>query len=171
MSNLIGYEIELRGFDEQLKKLKDYDRVSDKYITEAMNKSGLLLVSKIKPLTPVYRGALRNSIGSEVIHESATSIVGRVGSSLKSEQYPAVMEFGRRPGAKMPPPDALERWVHLKLGTVEGSGVGFVIARSIARKGIKGKRFMKRGWEAGKAQVNKFFEEALEKIADALAVK
>lgn len=171
MSDLVGYEVELKNFDEQLKKLKDYDRVSDKYITEAMHKSGLLLVSKIRPLTQVYRGALRDSIGSEVVRESATSIIGRVGSSLKSEQYPAVMEFGRRPGAKMPPASALERWAHLKLGTVEGSGVGFVIARAIGRKGIKGKRFMQKGWNMSKAQVNKFFEQALEKIANALAVK
>jgi hypothetical protein len=44
------------------------------------------------------------------------------------------MELGRRPGAAMPPPDALERYGH---------GLGIVIARAIARRGIRGRFFVR----------------------------
>jgi hypothetical protein len=167
------YDIEIKGLAEQIKALKAYDEISTQELVTAMNQSVVTLESAIKPLTPVFRGRLRGSIASQVIREGPGSIVGKVGSTLKDEEYPAVMEFGRRPGAKMPPPSALERWVHLVLGvpTSEARGVAFTVARGIARKGIKGRRFMRRGFEASKGKIKDYFDQALQRIADRLAVK
>lgn len=169
----VGYDIELKGFAEQIKKLNAYDEISTREVTTAMEQSVTTLESAIKPLTPVFRGRLRGSIASQVIREGPGSIVGKVGSTLKDEDYPAVMEFGRRPGAKMPPPSALERWVHLVLGvpTSEARGAAFTVARAIARKGIKGRRFMQRGFEASKGKIKDYFDAALERITERLAVK
>lgn len=60
--------------------------------------------------------------------------------------YASVIEEGRRPGSKMPPIDEIARWV-LRKGLVKGRrgvarekaarGIAFVIARGIARKGMK----------------------------------
>lgn len=168
--NLIGYELEIKGLDEQSAKLRDYDQIADKEMTRAMNQSTLSLVAAIRPLTPIYRGRLRQSITSEVIHESVGSIVGKVGSNLKDEIYPAVMEFGR---AKNKPVSAegqkaLERWGHLKLDV---DGLGYVLARSITARGIKGKFFMKRGYEATKDKIVGYFEQARARIIAALEVK
>jgi hypothetical protein len=80
------------------------------------------------------------------------------------------MEFGRKPGS-MPPPEALERWVYLKLGVPadEVQGVAYLIARRIAARGIKGKRFMQKGWDEAKGKFMAFFETALDKITEELS--
>lgn len=166
----IGYTIEIQGVDEvrrQAKLLANYDAIANDELTFAMNQSVMTLVGAIKPLTPIYRGALRQSIDSEVKRQGVGDIIGRVGSTLKSEEYPTVMEFGRAPGT-MPPSDALERWGHLKLGI---DGLGFVLARSIAARGIKGKHFMKRGLESSRKKIAGFFDQAKQRIVDRLVVK
>jgi hypothetical protein len=167
-----AYEIEIKGLDEQIRRLNAYDEVSTRELTTAMNQSVTALESAIKPLTPVYRARLRGSIASEVKQEGPGSIVGRVGSTLKGEEYPAVMEFGRKPG-KFPPIEPLMRWVHLVLGVPneEARGVAYVVARKIARKGIKGHFFMKKGFEASKAQIADYFVKALQRITEALGNK
>lgn len=167
----IDYSIEIDGLDKlhaQAKRIGEYDTIVTDEFTFAMNQSVMTLVGAIKPLTPIYRGTLRQSIDSEVKQQGVGDIIGRVGSTLKSEEYPAVMEFGRTPGAAMPPIDALERWGHLKLGV---DGLGFILARSIAAKGIKGKRFMKRGYDASKRAIGGFFDKAKERIVNRLVIK
>lgn len=167
----VGYEVELQGFDEQLKKFEQFHAIADRHLTKAMHQGTINTVSKIRPLTPVgVSGRLRNSIDSEVTREGPLSIVGTVGSTMKDEVYPEVMEFGRKPGS-MPPPQALERWVRLKLGVPDGEveGVAYVIARNIARRGIPGKKFMQRGWEASKAKFLTYFEAALNRITEDLS--
>lgn len=167
------YDIEIQGLAEQIKLLKGYDAIADRELTQAMHQSVITLESAIKPLVPVFRGRLRGSIGSQVIKESAGSIVGKVGTSLKDEVYPLVMEFGREPGAKMPPPSALERWVHLVLGVSDDDapGVALVVARNIARRGIKGRFFMKKGYDASKGRIVGYFNAALQRIAQQVAIR
>jgi hypothetical protein len=66
-------------------------------------------------------------------------------------QYADVIEFGRRPGAKMPPVAAIEKWIRmkpLKLRNRQGEFIkstesaiksaAYNIARSIGEKGIEG---------------------------------
>ena len=49
------------------------------------------------------------------------------------------IEFGRKAGRKQPPIEALERWS--KAGQIENH---FLVARAIARRGIKGRFFMRK---------------------------
>lgn len=57
----------------------------------------------------------------------------------------AVIEDGRRAGARMPPPAAIQRWAQRKLGlsAKQAKGAAFVLARAIAVKGIKGKHILR----------------------------
>lgn len=118
---------------------------------------------------PVFMGALRRSIGSEVRSEGA-EIVGVVGSSLKDEEYPKVMEFGRKPGT-MPPVESLVRWVHLKLQPGEGKelSVAFLVARKIKARGIKGRHFMQKGFDASLGKIQTFMNNAAERIVQEIA--
>ena len=169
---MVGYEIEIRGMDEQLKRLGRFSQIADRRLGTAMRQSVSTIVAEVRPLTPVGVSArLRNSIGSEVRQEGPLSIVGRVGSSLSDEVYPAVMEFGRRPGS-MPPPGALVRWVHLRLRVPEEEAgrVAFLVARKIGKRGIPGKFFMKRGWQKSRPRVERYFDQALQLIANDLAL-
>lgn len=154
------YTVQVEGLDKfNFAKADDLTR---KRVTEAMDKSVIVTVSEVRPLVPVgVSSRLRNSIGSKV-EVSQSTVIGRVGSSLKSEVYPAVMEMGRKPGS-FPPVSALERWVQLKLGVDSryARGVAFVVARKIAASGIKGYFYLKRGLEASKDRIAQYFNDAL----------
>jgi len=174
MKNDIGYEFEIvaPGLEEQMKRVDDFWDIAKPEMQTAMSKTVVTVASKAKPLAPVgVSGMLRNSITSSV-ENSAGSVVGHVFSSLKNEEYPAVMEFGRRPG-KMPPPSALERWVHIVLGVSkeEAPGVALRVARSIARRGIKGKKFMERGYKQARPDIDRYWQQALDRIAEKMVVK
>lgn len=168
---MIGYEIELVGFDEQIERLGRYDQIAEQHTRRAMLQSVTLVEAGTRAVWPVgVSGRSRNSIASRVYSEPGSLVVGRVGSTLK-EVYPAVIEFGRRAGAPQPPSgpgSPLARWVHIVLG---GGVSPFVIARSIARKGIKAKRPLRKTFERSKARILDFFDRALERIAEDLAGK
>lgn len=165
---MVGYEIELKGFDEQAARLKAEPAMVNQEFTVAMNQSVLTAVGQVRPLTPVFQSRLRGSIGGTVTSDGLGSVVGTVGSSLSGEVYPSVMEFGRTAGSMPPTTGALRRWVEIKLGD---ASLVFVVARAIAKKGIKGKEFMKRGGEAARGAVEGFFAAAVERIANRLAGK
>jgi len=168
---MLTYEIELKGFEEQIAKLKQVDRLIDRRFKPAFHGSVIGIQSHARRGAPVFRGRLRNSIASEV-SGFGSNLVGKVGSTIR-EEYPEVMEFGRKPGAKMPPPAALERWVQLQLKVPKGlsKGVAFVVARSIGRKGIKGRRFMTKAVDATKVRVGMLLRHALQQFTDDLRVK
>src|SRR5574341_1345001 len=178
------YEFSYEGWEELQRYLVNFPQISQRELKAAMQKSVVTIAREVKPLTPVgVSGELRSSIGSEVIQEGPTSIVGRVGSSI-TEAYPVVMEAGARP--HFPPPGNLMLWVkrkqitgvystktHRRLGSKanqfwEDVGAAFMVARAISHHGIKGRFFMKKGWEQSQARVNAFFEIALINIVSAI---
>lgn len=93
----------------------------------------------VVPLTPVgVTGIARSSwIAMPVRGVGGDVFESGVGSP---ELHVEVLEEGRRAGARMPPPNAIARWVEVKLG---GDVDPFVIARSIGRKGIAEQRMLR----------------------------
>ncbi len=77
-------------------------------------------------------GATARAMNSEV-----RGLTGRVFNPLK---HAHAVDKGRRPGARMPPPDALVGWIRRHAPGMSP----FVLARAIARRGIKGRFFMKK---------------------------
>lgn len=188
MSDL-QFDIQTPGWEDHLRKLARFDKIWNKHFLRAMKKSTITAVSEVTPLVPVGVGArLKNSMGSE-IEEDAGSIIGKFGSSLKGEEYPSVQNFGRRPGAKMPPLEPLIRWVHVKklagsysvstrrrLGgkktqEQQDHDLAFMIARKIKARGIKGKHFMERGFERAKSRILEYFRQAAEDVLKDLTQK
>ena len=166
-----GYEIEITGLKELRKRIHQYPKIGGKHYRKAMQKSVVLIQKNVRPLTPVFRGKLRDSIEWE-IRGAGVNLVGVVGSTMKKEIYPSVMEFGRKKGA-MPPPKALERWVQLVLMVPkkEIKGVAFIVARAIGKKKMPGRRFMRKGYNRSKRRVNTNFKKALDAITKELAGK
>ncbi len=161
---MIGLQIKIDA-SKALKKLKGFKAVYEREAKRGMFLAVTLVRSNVVPLTPVgVSSRLRGSIEGQV-KTLGSEIRGIVDTSLK-EIYPTVMELGRRPGAKMPPPSALERWVHLQLGVPneEVMSVAFLVARAIARHGIKGRKFMKRGLAKSKVGINAIFKGVKEAI-------
>jgi len=165
------YSVDLSDVEKALRGLKAEAEVSLKHFRIAAEATSRLVQGGARKLAPVDQGALRQSITGEVLGGAVESLQARVFSDLSEEEvYPSVMEFGRKAGS-MPPPSALERWVHLKLGVPEhlAAGVAFVVARAIGRHGIPGKFFFKRAFESTEAQVRNYWKAALDRIADEMA--
>lgn len=104
----------------------------------AMDAHTGLIWGAVVPLTPVgISSALRGAWGTTV-RQIGQSIVGIVGNPLI---YSEVIERGRRPGAPPPPVESIRTWVERKMGPEVSA---YVVARSIGRKGIEGRRMLEK---------------------------
>lgn len=72
---------------------------------------------------------------------------------LNDAPHAAFIEYGRRPGARMPPPRVIEQWLEAKMrGRIRNRGkreasakaLAFVVARAIGRRGLPAHRIMAR---------------------------
>jgi hypothetical protein len=85
-------------------------------------------------------------LAQSLVGETA-GISGRVYSPLP---YASPMEAGRRAGARMPPPSALTGWMR-RHGIP--TSAAFVVARSIGRRGIPGRFYLQRAYQAMAAEL------------------
>lgn len=124
-----------------LQRLTSRDTLG-KITRKMMYDLGLLAQLTARREAPKDTGTLRRSIMLQ-----ATPVMARVSTPLV---YAPVMEFGRRPGAKMPPPRVLLGWAR-RHGFGIDSGTLFVIARAIGRRGLKGHFYMQKASAAVRA--------------------
>lgn len=122
-------------------------------IARTIQYATLLAEQVAKDGAPRDTGTLARSIVSELQPTSA-----RIYSPLV---YAAVMEAGRRPGARMPPPGALAGWAR-RHGFSQGSL--FVLARNIGRRGIQGRFFFRAAAEAIQAQLPALLQRAAAEV-------
>lgn len=171
---MIGYDIEIKGLDEMVDRFERYDEIADRHMKRAMNQATRELELQWKKIAPVgVSGRYRTTIGSKVTGRLG-SLVGRVGPSVRI--YPAVQEFGRRPG-KQPPPGALDRWVQRVLGIgdpKQARSIAFVIGRKMA-KGWRRTRPPRRpaatAFRLARGKIRRLFGQALKNLTKELAGK
>jgi len=159
MTDGLVLDIELQGLADVAADVEGYPQSVSHELTVAMESSLSFLKGQVTVRTPVNTGKLRASI-THSITSQFPNLIGVVGSPLP---YAPVMEEGRRPGAKMPPVGAIQHWVIRKLGIrgKEGRAIAWLIARSIAKKGIEGKHMFQEGFEASEPTINQLFNEAI----------
>ena len=121
--------------------------------TEALlNSFGNALISRYREKIKEYSsGKLYNTINFEITKGSSNYIV-----TINLEEYWRNISFGRKPGSRMPPVEAIENWIKIRkiiprpyvlksgrqrVPTVQQ--LAYVIARSISRKGIAPRPFMR----------------------------
>lgn len=75
------------------------------------------------------------------------AVLGYNSTVQSLSDYADVIEEGRRPNSKFPPPDRILKWMTIRNlePTMEGA---YLISRKIARDGIKGKHPFEKGEEA-----------------------
>jgi len=106
-----------------------------------------------------FQGNLVKSVTErEANHQRGVVAVG--------EKYGAVVEFGRTPGKKMPPVQPIERWASRKLGV---AGIGFIVARKIAKEGTKAQPYMEPTFRSEAEFVLRQFSEAARQLVVAMA--
>lgn len=120
----------------------------------AIRTATLLVQRDAKRLAPVDTGRLRASITPSVSQYGET-IEGVVGSNVTYAPY---MELGTRP--HWPPPGALAVWAR-RHGTSE-----FLVARAIARRGTKARKFLERAFEQNIGRIQQMFEITIKRIVE-----
>ena len=155
----LSLDIDVSGLNDVVADVDAFPQDVGRELTIAMESSLQLLEGQVKTRTPVNVGKLRDSIGHSIISQFP-NLIGQVGTPLV---YGIVMEEGRKPGARMPPVDAIKLWVVRKLGIPadEAEGVAWAVAKSIAKKGIEGKHMFKEGLEVSEPHINTLFDNAI----------
>ena len=108
-----------------------------------------------------YNGALRSSIHQAVYGTPMDGLTGEVATGALD--YAWSMEEGRPRGIPVSAQgaQALDLWSRRK-----GPGVpGYVLARSIERKGITGRHYMRDGFAKVKAQVQKLWDGLPDRVS------
>lgn len=124
-----------------------------RFMTVAVEK----ILSTWQANSPVDTGAYRASETAGVEQTGPAIITGTVSSPLA---YAMVIEEGRRAGARQPPSGALMSWVARKFGLTDPRQIrsaAFLVARSIARRGIPAKKPLARAVEANTAFLSQLF--------------
>ena len=152
-------DLDISGLQDATADLEAYPQWLGKELTVAMESGLQLLEGQVAERTPVNFGTLRGSISHQIM-SPFPNLIGRVGSPLP---YAIVMEEGRKPGARMPPVDAIKLWVVRKLQVPpdEAESVAWAVAKSIAKKGIEGKHMFKEGLEASEPHIKRLFDSAI----------
>ena len=158
---IADYKVELRGFDEMNWALSRAPKVARKEIWGAHEQAGMAALRRIRPLTPVHTGRLRDSLYYEVqmLGDRFEAVVGA------DAPYALYAEKGRGPGG-FPPLDKIADWCEAKLGDVS---LAYVVARKIATRGTKGAFMFKRGMERAKGEISRLYARARDNIVVELA--
>lgn len=123
------YTVELKGAQAVFRKLDP--SLYQAAVAELLSSAATTAEAAARAGAAFDTGALARSITSQVTPPTA-----RVFSTLG---YAPVVELGRAPGARPPPPDALIGWMARHGMT----GDPWRLARAIGRRGIKGRFFMR----------------------------
>ncbi len=151
----MGMGIEVKGLVEATRKLEQVaNDLHGEPMTRAMKKATLLVTKDAKINAPVDTGRLRASITPEVRGEGKT-VIGVVGSNVIYAPY---METGTKP--HFPPLSALQTWAK-RHGTT-----AYVVARAIARRGIKGRKYLQRAFEQNRTAIRDLLGKAVKGIVE-----
>jgi hypothetical protein len=150
--------VKIEGKEELLNAFLKSPSVIERNVNEAIRKSVEFIKQNARRKAPVFEGTLKKAIVSKT-----SRMRGEVGIAEEAEKYGYVREYGRRPGSRMPPPNALKKWARIKLGD---EGLAFPVAKSIARKGSLAHPFFEPAIEESMPTITGFFDKAGYKIAE-----
>ena len=154
----IGIQTDDRKVQAMLRKAPEKIRVAKK---EILSRGSFMTQAQMRIESPVFDGDLWRSIRPK--WQSADTVI-----VFSDSKHAPTMEFGRRPGGKLPPfrdGTPLAKWVRIKMGQEVSP---FIVARSIARKGIKGKKFAQKTYVKMKPAVNNMANEVIAKTIKGL---
>jgi hypothetical protein len=129
------YDVKAVGLDEIVNKTKP--ELYRKPLHDMFLRLGNLARNIAIRKAPRNTGELQRSIMADITPMSARIF------SIKN--YAVPVEMGRRKNSRMPPRGPIEAWLRSK---GKDPRAWFVVARAIARRGIKGRFFMRAAYQA-----------------------
>lgn len=147
-------------------------------LPEVFNSIGQDLVKELTrqliALDKRVTGKLIKSLDYKLFVVESQRLVRELKIELTAAQYLEVVDGGRRKGAKMPPPKALDKWIVLrglapryKGKFISRKSLQFLIARGISKNGIPATNVIQKSIDAVfKKRQNDLEEAAVENLRD-----
>jgi hypothetical protein len=151
-------EFRIIGLEKLLKKL-DGNALLGPPLRKAFMNAVLLLERESKQRAPVDTGRLRSSI-THAIDTRPVPLWGSVGSKV---HYAPYVEFGTKPHS--PPLAALQPWAR-RHGFGPGTAGAFLVARVIAARGTKARRYFRGALESAVSRIQGYFDVAARAIEE-----
>ena len=160
MTQDLQLNVALEGMEDVITDVDEFPQMVGRELSVAMEASLQFLKGQVVVRTPTNTGVLAGAINHGITSQFP-NLVGFVGAP-PGVPYAIVIEKGRKPGT-MPPVDAIALWAVRKLGLSpeEAKGAAFAIAKSIAKKGIKGRHMFKEGLEVSEPHIKQLFDSAI----------
>jgi len=157
---MITFPISAKELGQFEKKLKDQTKA---WVARALDQASRDSVALLKRVSESRVLPFRGKYSQGWRVETPAWNTARVYNEARSDTgfpYPVVIEKGRKPGAKMPPPDALVPWVmhRLAVSSQQAVVISWAVARLIAIRGIRGKFVLRDTWP----DVQKILQKALD---------
>lgn len=182
--------VEIQNLDALRRKLGLLTEAERAACAVEVKRSALTIQNAAKRRVPVDRGNLRNRTTHEISRDEQEATIGVMGSGEGDLRLQALaVEFGRRPGMKQPPIDALLGWVRRKRLTgsysvktkrrigsrasqdAEDRSVAFLVARKIAKHGTPARPFLFPSYEEERPKFLSRLRKALDKAHKEVAKK
>lgn len=128
---------------------------------EILDRGSIMTQAEMRINAPVFDGELRRSIRPK--WQSADTVV-----VFSDSKYAPAVEFGRRPGGRMPPyheGTPLAKWVKIKMGA---DVPAFLVARAIAQKGTKAQGFARKTYVTMKPAIASMSNDVIARTIKAL---
>lgn len=156
MPGSYSFSAEIIGGDELRKALTQAADQAPKMLADALNRTAYVIQPAAVQAAPGDTGQLKGSIHTEPA--TAETLEAKVGTNVK-HAWP--METGSRPHYVSPA--VLKPWARRKFGN---ESIAYAVAKSIARKGVKGRKYMIDTFKDKKDLFNDNMRKALNSIFD-----
>lgn len=158
------FEVSLIGFDDFKQKLNNAPQHVAKVTFRMIDKMVNIGREKAVQEAPIDTGNLRRNLAeNSKVRTMGSTFYGTIGTNLTSNgfPYPQSMEFGTKPFFPNYKSPAFQDW--LRRHGIDPQA-GYLIARSIAKNGIKGRFFLKMALDTVKGQMGEVMKLGMELI-------
>lgn len=168
---MVDFTVSVPGLSDLVGRLGKDEPIAKAVLKEALHEGTLIfeggVKSAIQEMEAMDTRTLFRSIVSEV--EMTPYPRGRVGVLRgPATSYARVVHEGRRPGATPPPVAPIARWLKRK---GRDPRLAYVVARSIGKRGVKGRPFLKQGFDQKRGAVERIFRDVPGRFARRLIGK
>lgn len=150
-------KITIRGADKVIASFQASPKVLEGAVSEAIETSAKLIKQRARRKAGSPPIVNTGELARGIDYRMTGRLSARVGADAT---YSPFVEYGRKPG-RMPPVAPIERWAETKLGA---SGLGFIIARKIARRGTRAQPFFFPSVDDSIAEIGRIFSTAVDKF-------
>jgi HK97 gp10 family phage protein len=148
----LGTYLTITGMDETIDYLRGVSaEITGPSLLEGMRQATATVTRAAKQNAPVDLNDLRSSIKPS-IRRTKTTVLGVVGSNVK---YAPFMEMGTKPF--WPKVDALQPWAR------RHGMSAFLVARAIARRGLKPRKYLQRAFEDNVHGIYKLIQRSVDR--------